>query len=852
MMGNPADSSHWLGFLTEARLVFLDASVKGVLLLAAAAIVANGMRRCSAAMRHLMWLLALLGLFALPVLSWTLPGWNILPRWMELQQSRPARQWLQAAPEQPVAAAQPQRQTFKPAERPAPAPIEAVETPPISSKPPSAPIAQVKGNGTLTTHFDWLWMAAWLAGFALVILRTVTGLAGLWRLERRSRVENSLSWVDLLRRLAAGVGLRRPVVLLKSHQRQVPMTWGVIRPRLLLPDSSEDWPEERRRVVLLHELAHVRRWDYATNLVTRLACAAWWFNPMVWLAARHLAAERERACDDIVLNHGARPAQYAEQILEIAAGLRAGKWTEAAGIAMTRPSKLEGRLRAILDANRNRANLTRAAVFSSLVVLTAILIPVAMIKAAPGPPPANPQSAIPNPQSAIGNSQSEWGEPTNGLRTRLVAEKHEFRAGEPIRIRIEVTNTSDRAIKFQIPSAPYFREGLILVDSEGTTPPFVGESLQVMTGDTNVAPGRTIQLEPFELTERRYLRRAGSYTVQLPAEPFPMRMPGFSLPGLPRSGKLTFEVIADAAADADGDPIGRLLALLPEKWSLENHGNKIGPLRPGGNRVEATGRAFTLYAPTGSRMVADSGAIWLWLTEKPAAEQQDHPADTIPASEYLGQAGRFSVYISPDATALKDWPTAENDILRALQSTVVNFDTEPRWGEPVRGFQVRLRAPADAGAGEAWPRLLVDITNQGPMRFVSTTNSFTWQLEVDGHWYVSKDDDPKVTRGRNGLPMIEGGIAMSLDLVPGQAWTSLPLVLDSAWRVAGPEDLTFQRFGSWAISYPDNPLMNLPPGKHTVRLAVVADSRGAAVGGPVRAISNPVEVKVAARGTAEE
>ena len=178
------------------------------------------------------------------------------------------------------------------------------------------------------------------------------------------------------------------------------MTWGVMRPRLLLPETSEAWPEERRRVVLLHELAHAWRWDYATNLLTRLACAVWWFNPLVWMAARRMAAERERACDNIVLNHGANPAEYAEQLLEIAAGLRPGGWAEPAGIAMARPTKLESRLRAILDANRNRAALTRAAVFSALLVLTAILIPVAMMKAAPGQPPANPQSPIPNPPSS--------------------------------------------------------------------------------------------------------------------------------------------------------------------------------------------------------------------------------------------------------------------------------------------------------------------------------------------------------------------------------------------------------------------------------------------------------------------
>lgn len=394
MMSDPADSSHWLGFLAAARMALLDASMKSVGWLTTAAILANAMRRCSAATRHLTWLLAVMGLFALPVLSWTLPAWNILPQWTDWQPSRSAQEWPPAAPDHRVAAAQPPRQTFEPAARTSPVPIAMVETAPISSRPPPAQIAQAKGNRMLITRFDGLWLAVWLAGFAAVILRTLAGMVGLWWLERGSRVETSLCWVDLLRRLVSGVGLRRPVLLLKSHRRQMPMTWGVIRPKLLLPDSSEDWPEERRRVVLLHELAHVRRWDYATNFVTRLACAAWWFNPMVWLAARQLAAERERACDDIVLNHGARPAQYAEQILQIAAGLTAGKWTGAAGIAMTRPTKLEGRLRAILDSTLQRAAPARWVALLMLAASLLVLAPVAMLRAAAPVAGGAPQTEV--------------------------------------------------------------------------------------------------------------------------------------------------------------------------------------------------------------------------------------------------------------------------------------------------------------------------------------------------------------------------------------------------------------------------------------------------------------------------
>jgi beta-lactamase regulating signal transducer with metallopeptidase domain len=981
-------------------------------------------------------------------------------------------------------------------------------------------------------------LLAWLAGVLLALAPVILGVFSLRRLERAARRETASSWLDLLRQLLTRLGCKRRVVLLKAAQRRMPMTWGVLRPKVLLPEESQEWPEERRGVVLLHELAHAKRCDYLTHLVARLVCALYWFNPLVWLAARRMVAERERACDDIVLRHGAKPADYAGQVLEISAGLSPGWLAGAGGIAMARPSNLESRLCAILDAKRNRAAVTRWAVLSALLLLTALLVPLAMLKAAPPGGSANPAttgginsnqerqinqviqiagrppdvsvpaftnggassnviaadvdeivnargkydaeptiqrivsygdaavpiltnglantnmsdsykfalvrclcrigtetslkpvreilqnsprgqtlwtaireyptnrdvevlpqlirledpaseplatfwaterlremirrqpsvagviiasldddekrwqfswnlgniiaeesghanrwgifgSSDPNTQVAQRNSiwrawwernknksieewkaealvisatipmhitaptnsqpalssqnpQSDWGEATNGLRTRLVAEKRQFRAGEPINIHIEVTNTSDRTIYFQGPSAPYFDGSLIVLDAEGKTPPFIGEPIQVMARETIVAPGQTLQLKPFDLTERRYLGRPGLYSVQLPAEPFPMRMPNFSMRGLPLSGRLAFEVVADAAADAGGDPIGRLLPLLPEGWSLANMAGRMARLRPGNNREEVQeGRELMLYS--GNIRSVDGKVIWLWLTDQPAAERAAGPGDTTPASEYLGQAGRLHIYINVDANALKGWPTAKEDILRALQN---GPGGEPRanpapaneshgsqpgegpsanpqlaapkpgeggsairnpqlgWGEPVEGFQVRLRAPADAGAGEAWPRLLVDITNQGPGRFVSTTNSFTWQLQVDGHWYVSKDNDSKVTWGSDGLAHIWGGVAMLLDLVPGQAWTNLPLDLDSPWRLAGPEEVTTQRFSSWVMSYPDNPLMKLPPGKHTVRVAVVA-------GPMVRAVSNPVEIEIANSANSE-
>ena len=104
----------------------------------------------------------------------------------------------------------------------------------------------------------------------------------------------------------------------------MPMAWGILRPSVLMPADADTWPDERLRIVLLHELAHVKRRDCLTHLFAQLACAAYWFNPLAWMAVRRLRAERERACDDLVLAAGTRGSDYANQLLEIARVMQRG------------------------------------------------------------------------------------------------------------------------------------------------------------------------------------------------------------------------------------------------------------------------------------------------------------------------------------------------------------------------------------------------------------------------------------------------------------------------------------------------------------------------------------------------
>jgi protocatechuate 3,4-dioxygenase beta subunit len=184
-------------------------------------------------------------------------------------------------------------------------------------------------------------------------------------------------WAELVGELSKALGLRRRVTLLLSDGQVMPMTWGWLRPVVLLPAEAGRWEPGRRRDVLFHELAHVRRWDCLTQAVAQLACGVYWFNPLAWLAQARMRAERERACDDLVLASGVRASDYAAHLLQMARELRFGRASALAAVAMARPSQLEVRLLSILDPHRRRGGPGPAATALAVAAVAALVLPLA-------------------------------------------------------------------------------------------------------------------------------------------------------------------------------------------------------------------------------------------------------------------------------------------------------------------------------------------------------------------------------------------------------------------------------------------------------------------------------------------
>ena len=337
------NGSAWFAVLAGAALK----SAVAVGLAWAAAFLLRGR---SAAARHLVWTATVAALLGLPILSVCLPALPVLaPNKLLAEASGAVFQTTVVAHDGPAVVDR----------RAAPA---------------------TRAAGQPAPRFDWrtglVWL--WAAGFALALARL---LAACFRAHRIRRAARPFRDPELAAELARELGIRQPFRVLETAGAVMPMTFGLLRPAVLLPSDSAGWPDSRWRTVLLHELAHVRRGDAATQLLARVALAFHWWNPLAWTAWGEFLKERERAADDLVLNAGERAPDYAGHLLEVARGLQSAPATAWAGVCMARPSQLEGRLLAILDARVNRKSPGRAAAVLAAALAVAVIAPLAALRA---------------------------------------------------------------------------------------------------------------------------------------------------------------------------------------------------------------------------------------------------------------------------------------------------------------------------------------------------------------------------------------------------------------------------------------------------------------------------------------
>jgi TonB family protein len=340
-------------FVSTASLwpLLAAATLKSTLILLAAWIVACLLRGCSAASRHIVWTACAAALLALPLLTATLPALRVRAANALL----PADTGLMFRSASAITAASP------------------------SAAPATSAAARAAGPTAAAFSLDarpalaLVWGLGILAG--LLQIFAATGM-----LARLRRAASASPLQEAADSLARQLGILHPIRVLEAPTA-IPMTFGVFRPTILLPEESRDWSSERRQVVLLHELAHILRGDTATHLLARAALALHWWNPLAWTAWRESLKERERAADDLVLAAGAAPAEYAGHLLEIARSLHTQPAGAIAAVAMARRSQLEWRLLAILDGRTARSRYRPASIVAAIALAVAIVAPLASIRA---------------------------------------------------------------------------------------------------------------------------------------------------------------------------------------------------------------------------------------------------------------------------------------------------------------------------------------------------------------------------------------------------------------------------------------------------------------------------------------
>lgn len=233
----------------------------------------------------------------------------------------------------------------------------------------AAPISRASAHGAMSTRIVLTLL------YVLGVLASLLPFAvALWRLRALRR--NGRIWVaqhSRLQTLHGTAGIKRCVDLVISAELSTPVTFGLFRPTILLPAEAASWAPEDLDAALLHELEHVRRFDWPLQIASRVVCAAYWFHPLVWFAWHRMNLEAERAADDAVVRTQLQNTRYAEQLVALASRMRRSDPQSA--VAMARRSFLSRRIEAILDREqpRNRATMlgsTTALAASALLLMT--------------------------------------------------------------------------------------------------------------------------------------------------------------------------------------------------------------------------------------------------------------------------------------------------------------------------------------------------------------------------------------------------------------------------------------------------------------------------------------------------
>jgi bla regulator protein blaR1 len=343
------------------------------------------LRRRSAAERSWVAHIGLLALIIMAFAPLALPQWNV---------EAPAL-FTPAPAASPVDAA-PSTTTAPPQARPSALP--AVVAPSAASRMPTISASAAAS-------------AIYAVPAAILLFITFLALARLLALRARAEILVDGHWLTALARAQKRMGFKHGTALLTSNALASPVSWGLVRPVILLNSRAVEASNEAE-AILAHELAHVARMDWAKLLLARVATALFWFNPLVWVLAREAHQLREETADDAVLAADIADTDYAQLLVGVARHECPGLLLGAHGVAPSK-SSLARRVARVLDGKSVRGPVARGfavGVFAGAVLVAA---PLAALTLTPGGP------TLTKPLAKSGTSPRYYGRPVADIPADL-------------------------------------------------------------------------------------------------------------------------------------------------------------------------------------------------------------------------------------------------------------------------------------------------------------------------------------------------------------------------------------------------------------------------------------------------
>ena len=331
--------------MNDFVIFLVDCAVKSAVILSTAAISVFLLRKRSASLRHSIWSAAILASVLMPILTMIVPRWR-----QEIRISTITR--------------------FSP-------PLKRLDS--VDSAD-AGNMEETEQDSTTSSRAPWVvWI--WLVGAAGIATFLMREAARFIRIALHAVPFFESRWNRIAAEIQRRFQISRSIRLVQSRTSSMLVTWGALKPRVLLPTGADGWSELRMRAVLGHEFAHIRRHDWFVQLAGEIGRAIYWFNPLMWFACDRLRQESERACDDAVLGLGVESTEYAAELLDLARMLKSSSCSWAPSLAMAHASTLERRFAAMLNPSADRRSLSRKTAALIAIATLCVVLPVAAMRA---------------------------------------------------------------------------------------------------------------------------------------------------------------------------------------------------------------------------------------------------------------------------------------------------------------------------------------------------------------------------------------------------------------------------------------------------------------------------------------